>query len=265
MNELVSIITPSYNTARFIGETIESIIAQTYTNWELLIVDDCSSDNTDEIVAKYHDARIRYIKNSKNSGAAISRNTALREAKGRWIAFLDSDDLWMPEKLMHQIAFMEKNEYHFTYTKRYSINEDSIPTGKTARGPKHVGKGLLLRYCWMASATVIYDRNIVGDIQIEPIKKNNDYAMWLKVVKKADCYLLDEYLAKIRGRSGSLTDAPYVSLIKYYFQLYTMCEKKKRIPAYWCAVRNLFYGVLKQIFYIKRYDTNSLEFKSIIS
>ena len=105
MNELVSIIMPSYNTASFISKTIESVLNQTYKNWELLIVDDCSTDDTDEIVSKYNDKRIVYLKNEKNSGAAISRNRALRNAKGKWIAFLDSDDLWHPTKLEKQIKF----------------------------------------------------------------------------------------------------------------------------------------------------------------
>lgn len=100
MQDLVSIIMPSYNTAKYICESIESVMSQTYKNWELIIVDDCSTDDTDSIVAHYlSDKRINYIKNEKNSGAAVSRNRALREAKGRWIAFLDSDDLWMPDKL----------------------------------------------------------------------------------------------------------------------------------------------------------------------
>ena len=100
MCELVSIIMPSYNTGCFIKETIESVLAQSYSNWELIIVDDCSKDNTDDIVKPYlSDARIRYLKNETNSGAAVSRNRALREAKGRWIAFLDSDDLWESDKL----------------------------------------------------------------------------------------------------------------------------------------------------------------------
>ena len=108
MPELVSIIMPSYNTAKYIEESIKSVLAQTYMNWELLIVDDCSTDNTDEIVQPFlSDKRVKYLKNEKNSGAAISRNRALREAKGKWIAFLDSDDLWMPEKLEKQIAFMK--------------------------------------------------------------------------------------------------------------------------------------------------------------
>ena len=98
-NGLVSIIMPSYNTGGYIKNSIESVLAQTYENWELIIVDDCSTDDTDSIVGQFSDKRIRYLKNEKNSGAAISRNYALREAKGRWIAFLDSDDLWLPEKL----------------------------------------------------------------------------------------------------------------------------------------------------------------------
>ena len=101
--ELVSIIMPSYNTGKFIEETINSVINQTYNNWELIIVDDCSNDNTDEIVKSIKDSRIVYLKNEKNSGAAVSRNKALKEAKGRWIAFLDSDDLWKREKLEKQI------------------------------------------------------------------------------------------------------------------------------------------------------------------
>ena len=104
MNNLVSIIMPSYNTAKFISDSINSVLSQTYSNWELIIVDDCSSDNTDEIVSPFlSDKRIKYLKNEKNSGAAVSRNYALREAKGKWIAFLDSDDLWEKDKLQKQI------------------------------------------------------------------------------------------------------------------------------------------------------------------
>lgn len=113
---LVSIIMPSWNTDKFIAETIQSVIDQTYTNWELIIVDDCSSDNTNQIVASFEDERIKYLHNEKNLGAALTRNKALREAKGEWIAFLDSDDLWMPEKLEHQIDFMNENGYSLSFT-----------------------------------------------------------------------------------------------------------------------------------------------------
>ena len=128
--ELVSIIMPSYNTGKFIKETINSVISQTYSNWELIIVDDCSTDNTDEILKNINDDRIIYLKNEKNSGAAVSRNKALREAKGRWMAFLDSDDLWVPQKLEKQIKFMKGNGYYFTYTNYSEIDENGNLNGK---------------------------------------------------------------------------------------------------------------------------------------
>lgn len=113
MGELVSIITPVYNCDKFIAETINSVIAQTYINWELIIVDDCSTDDTENVVRSFQDQRIHYYQNVVNSGAAVSRNRALREAKGRWIAFLDSDDLWLPNKLDRQIKFMVDNSVSF--------------------------------------------------------------------------------------------------------------------------------------------------------
>lgn len=134
--ELVSIIMPSYNTGKFIKETINSVIAQTYSNWELIIVDDCSTDNTDEIVKSINDNRIIYLKNETNSGAAISRNKALREAKGRWIAFLDSDDLWKNDKLEKQIKFMKENNCYFSYTNYIEIDENDNTNGKRITGPK---------------------------------------------------------------------------------------------------------------------------------
>ena len=215
MGELVSIIMPSYNTGRFISETIESVLAQSYSNWELIIVDDCSTDNTDEVIEDYiSDDRIKYIKNDKNSGAAISRNRALREAKGNWIAFLDSDDLWEPDKLQKQISFMKENGYYYSYTNYIEIDEESIPNGKSVTGPKCVTKQGMYNYCWMGCLTVMYDAEAVGLIQIENIKKNNDYAMWLKVCKKANCYLLNENLARYRKRSGSISNHRYIELIK---------------------------------------------------
>ena len=171
MDELVSIIMPSYNTAKFIYETIDSDLTQTYTNWELIIVDDCSTDNTDEVVKSFlSDDRIKYIKNEKNSGAAFSRNRALCEAKGKWIAFLDSDDLWLPEKLEKQIAFMEKNDYRFSYTNYIEIDETANPNGRSVTGPKKVTRHGMYNYCWMGCLTVMYDAETVGLIQIADIK-----------------------------------------------------------------------------------------------
>lgn len=252
MNEVVSIIMPSYNTAKFISETIESVSVQTYPNWELIIVDDCSTDDTDAVVRPYLvDDRIRYIKNEKNSGAAVSRNRALREAKGKWVAFLDSDDLWLPEKLEKQIEFMEKNNYHFSYTNYIEIDEESKTNGKRVTGPKKITKHGMYNYCWMGCLTVMYDAETVGLIQIADIKKNNDYAMWLKACKKADCYLLDEVLAKYRKRSGSISNYGYTKLIKWHYKLYREAEKNSSIVSAVFTLRNLFWGVLKKIRYVK--------------
>ncbi len=252
MNDLVSIIMPSYNTAKFISETIESVLAQTYPNWELIIVDDCSTDDTDAVVCPYLvDDRIRYIKNEKNSGAAVSRNRALREAKGKWVAFLDSDDLWFPEKLEKQISFMKKNDYHFSYTNYIEIDETANPNGRSVTGPKKVTRHGMYNYCWMGCLTVMYDAETVGVIQIADIKKNNDYAMWLKVCKKADCYLLDEVLAKYRKRSGSISNHGYTKLIKWHYKLYREAEQRSPLVSVVLTLRNLFWGVLKKIRYVK--------------
>lgn len=250
---LVSIIMPSYNTAPYIKQTIQSVLDQIYTNWELIIVDDCSTDNTDEIVDAIKDSRIRYFKNEKNSGAAISRNKALREAKGQWIAYLDSDDLWMPKKLEKQIKFMEENGCAFSYTNYEEIDVDGNKTGVKVTGPKKITKTGMFNYCWPGCLTVMYDANKIGLIQIEDIKKNNDYAMWLKVCRKANCYLLDEVLGQYRkGRVGSISTHSIKTMIEWHYKLFRENEKMKIINAFICTIRNLLFGFWKKIKYVER-------------
>lgn len=244
--KLVSIIMPSYNTGKFIKKTINSVIAQTYSNWELIIVDDCSTDNTDEIVKSINDNRIIYLKNETNSGAAISRNKALKEAKGRWIAFLDSDDLWKKDKLEKQINFMKKNNYYFSYTNYIEIDENGNPNGKRITGPKKITKTGMFNYCWPGCLTVMYDVEKIGLIQIEDIKKNNDYAMWLKACTKADCYLLDEELAMYRKRNGSISNHSYMSLIKWHYKLYREAEHQNIIYSLFNTCRNMVFGIYKK-------------------
>lgn len=252
MYDLVSIIMPSYNTAQYIADSIRSVQAQTYKNWELLIVDDCSPDNSDDVVAPFlSDARIRYLKNEVNSGAAVSRNYALREAKGRWIAFLDSDDLWQPEKLERQILFMEKENCHFSYTYYQEIDEASQPLGVTVQGPRHITKAGMLRFCWPGCLTVMYDAQVVGLLQIPDIRKNNDYAMWLYVIDKADCYLLPEILASYRRRSGSISNQSYVKLIKWHYRLFRQVRKESACLSIVHTAGNLVFGVYKKIRYVK--------------
>ena len=255
---LVSIIMPSYNTGKYIAETIESVLAQTYKNWELIIVDDCSTDNTDKVVERFlADGRIRYLKNPHNSGAAISRNRALREAKGKWIAFLDSDDLWMPEKLMWQIKFMKKHGYHFSYTNYSEIDESGKTNDITVTGPKRITKTGMFNYCWPGCLTVMYDREYVGLIQIADIKKNNDYAMWLKVCQKADCYLLNKCLAKYRkGRKGSVSTHSIKTMIGWHYKLFHEAEGQGVVSSIINTGRNLVYGFYKKKRYVSNENTS---------
>lgn len=241
---------PSYNTGKFIQETINSVKNQTYNNWELIIVDDGSTDNTDEVVRAIKDDRIKYIKNKVNKGAAISRNIALREAKGRWIAFLDSDDLWKEDKLEKQIKFMEDNNYYFSYTNYIEIDENSKFNGKKITGPKKITRIGMFNYCWPGCLTVMYDSKRIGLIQIEDIKKNNDYAMWLKVCKKVDCYLLNEDLAMYRKRTGSISNHSYKTLIKWHYKLYKDVEKQNIVCSIFNTFRNIIFGLYKKKRYV---------------
>lgn len=259
MDELVSIIMPSYNTAKYIEESIKSVLVQTYTNWELIIVDDCSTDNTDEIVRSFlSDDRIKYFKHEKNSGAAVSRNKALREAKGKWIAFLDSDDLWLPEKLERQIAFMKANDYKFSYTDYEELDKNSTSLNILVSGPKKVTKKGMYRYCWVGCLTVMYDAEQIGLIQIKDIKKNNDYAMWLQVSKKANCYRLPECLSFYIKHEGSISSGSKVKLIKHHYIMWRIAEHKCGLYAIVLTIRNLFYGFLKKIKYKRRIKENKI-------
>ena len=253
--DLVSIIMPSYNCGEYVKDTIRSVQAQTYQNWEIIFMDDCSTDDSVKIVTELRDkdSRIRLLQNKVNSGAAVSRNNALQEARGRWIAFLDSDDLWEPTKLEKQVRFMEENGYKFSYTCYQEMDADGALTGVVVSGPKHVTKRGMYNFCWPGCLTVMYDAETVGLIQIEDIKKNNDYAMWLKVCKKADCYLLPEVLAKYRrGRSGSVSSHSIKTMIGWHYKLWHEAEKKSAIVSLWLTGVNLVCGFYKKLRYVKK-------------
>lgn len=256
MGDLVSIVMPSYNAEKFVSETIESVLRQTYTNWELIIVDDCSKDNTAEVVANFQDARIRFMRNEKNSGAAVSRNRALREAKGRWIAFLDSDDLWEPEKLEKQIAFMETNGYSFSFTDYRIVMPDGNALPYIFTAPKKVTKLGLYLYCWFSTITVMYDREKIGLIQIADIKKNNDYAMWFKVAEKADAYRLPECLSVYCKRENSISSGSKLKLIKHHYILFRKALGKGKVTSVLLTGVNLVFGVFRKLVYKKYVEVN---------
>lgn len=248
---LVSIIMPSWNTGQFIAESIYSVIKQTYKNWELLIVDDYSTDNTDDVVASFQDERIKYFKNKKNKGAALTRNRAIREAQGEWIAFLDSDDLWVPTKLEHQINFMKKYNFIFSYHEYVKIDENSKPLNIYVSGPKVVTKKKMYNYGYPGCLTFMYNAKAIGLIQIKDIKKNNDYAILLKLCKKANCYLLKENLAQYRIRKKSISHDKLIKKLKSHYDLFHLCDEQIAPVALWYTCWNIFYSILKKFFYEK--------------
>lgn len=251
---LVSIITPTWNCAAFIAETITSIQSQTYTDWELLIQDDCSTDDTKNVVAAFaaKDSRIKYECNSQNCGAAITRNNALKRAKGKWLAFLDGDDLWLPTKLVKQLAFMVKNDYAFTYHDYTEMTEEGIDNGIYVSGKRRVNAFDMYACCWPGCLSVMYDRDKIGLIQINDVRKNNDTAMWLKVVRKSPCYLLKEPLARYRRRQGSITPPTVVQRIWAHYPLFRISEEMNPIVATFWTIMNVFGNSFKKLFYVKK-------------
>lgn len=249
MGDLVSIITPTYNCGKYIAETIESVIKQTYSNWEMIIVDDCSTDNTKEIVERYikKDKRIKYYLLKKNSGAAIARTKAMELATGSYMAFLDSDDLWAENKLEMQLSFMKKNNYAFTCTAYEQIDETGTPINKIIKTPKKTSYNGVLLSCPVGNSTVMYNAVKLGKFSVPNIRKRNDDALWLQILKKEKyIYGMPEVLMKYRVRSDSISRKKF-NLIKYHWYLYRKIEKLSVIRS---VFHICFWGFLK-VFKIK--------------
>lgn len=223
-DKLVSIIMPTYNCAKFIGKTIESVIAQTYENWELIIVDDCSKDNTEEVVSKYKDNRIKYHRLENNSGAAVARTEAMKKARGSYMAFLDSDDLWKKDKLEKQLEFMNKNNYNFTCTEYEQIDEEGNKLNKVIKVKKRADYNRILLDCPVGNSTVMYNVEKLGKFEVPNIRKRNDDALWLQILKKEKyIYGMPDILMEYRIRSNSISSNK-LSLVKYHWQLYRKIE-----------------------------------------
>lgn len=219
--ELISIITPSYNCANFIAETIKSIQNQTYTNWELLITDDCSTDNSRDIIQQFADSdpRIKLFCLETNSGAGIARNNSIREANGQYIAFCDSDDRWFPEKLEKQLKFMKEKDCALSYTSYLTCNEDGLLNGIVVCR-NHESLSSLSKDDKIGCLTVIYDTAKVGKVYMPSLRKRQDWAMKLKILQICkDAYGLKEPLAYYRLRNDSISRNKK-SLIKYNIAVY---------------------------------------------
>ena len=241
MNDLVSIITPNYNSEDFIEETLLSIIAQTYKNWELLIVDDCSTDKSMNIIKKYSllDNRINIFNLKKNSGAAIARNKAIKESKGNFIAFLDSDDLWLPEKLEKQLVFMITNNYNLTYTSYSIITNNSLKPKKNVLCKATLNYQQMLYSNKIGCLTAVYNSNNLGKIYMPEIRKRQDYALWLKILKiEKNAFGLEEILALYRDRSNSISNNK-IEMLKWNWFLYRKIEKLSYIKSIFYVTSNI--------------------------
>lgn len=242
--DLVSIITPTYNCGPFIAETIASAQAQTYTNWEMIIVDDCSTDNTREIVEEIaeQDARVKYYCLEENSGAAVARTRAMEIAEGEYMAFLDSDDLWMPEKLETQIAFMRDNGYAFSCTAYEQIDEDSNPLGRVIKTVQKTDYNRLLLDCPVGNSSVMYSVELMGKFEVPNIRKRNDDALWLQMLKKEKyIYGMPTVLMRYRIRKNSISSNK-LKVVKYHWILYREIEHLSVIRSafhigYWCFLK----------------------------
>ena len=203
MEEMVSIITPVFNCEKLIKNTIECVLNQTYKNWELLLVDDCSTDKSADIILDYckQDDRIKYLKLEKNSGAAVARNEALHHSKGRFIAYLDSDDLWKSNKLERQIQFMINHRYAFTCTDYEKITEDGESLNKIIKIPEKVTYNLFLRNTIIQTVGVMVDTNLTGKelLEMPLIRRRQDAATWCQLLKNGfNCYEVPENLSYYR-------------------------------------------------------------------
>lgn len=237
--DLVSIIMPSYNSALFIGMSIESILSQTYKNWELLITDDCSTDNSREIIKRYAalDSRIKLLELTENSGAGVARNNSIKIAKGRFIAFCDSDDRWFPEKLEKQLWYMNEKGCAMSYTSYMMCDEQNKITGIVVCRKLESVKSMI-KDDKIGFLTLIYDITKVGKIYMPKLRKRQDWALKLKILQKCGiAYGMKEPLAYYRKHTGSISDNKR-SLIKYNILVYEEILKWSKIKS-----RLFFYSV----------------------
>ncbi len=254
MTPLVSIIMPAYNAENFIVQAILSIQNQTFSNWELIIVDDVSTDTTVEIIkhACAKDTRITFEKLTKNSGTGVARNAALQKARGRYIAFLDADDLWRNDKLQKQIDFMQSNNLAFCFSYYNLIDADGNETGKQITAPKSITFSKLFVANWIGNLTAMYDAEVVGKMTISSARKRQDWTLWLKIVKKVKiAQVIPESLAFYRMGNQSVSSGK-IALLKHNYEVYRKFHKLIVVASLASMMAFLVCHFFVKPFYIKK-------------
>lgn len=250
-DKLVSIIIPVYNASRFLEETINSIQEQTYSNWEAIFIDDCSSDNSYDIIKQYqkNDKRIKVIKNKINNGVAISRNNGIDYAKGEYLCFLDADDKWHPEKLEKQINFMQELNCEFSFTGYQFANEKCNPNGKIVLVPNKINYKQALKNTTIWTSTVMFNMGKLtkDDIYMPNIKRGQDTATWWKVLKKIEyAYGLNEVLSYYRRTNNSLS-ANKLTALKRTWNLYRNVEHLNILSSFYNFCWYCFNAVRRRV------------------
>lgn len=229
---LVSIITPVYNGAQFIGATIESVLSQTYSHWELLITDDCSSDDTVHVVEEYvkKDGRIKLFFSAQNAGAAMARNNSIRKAQGRYIAFIDADDWWYPDKLEVQLDFMVTNGYEFVFSAFEYADECLNVTGVSFK-PKRISYNGLKIGCNIGTPGAVYDTQRIGKVFMPNLKAGEDWGTWLQVIQRTGyAYAINRPLWKYRIVTKSLSSNKW-NLVRNDIQMYRVVLGYSRLKS----------------------------------
>lgn len=246
---------PNYNCGSFLRTAIDSVLSQTYENWELLIQDDASTDGSLAIIEEYaaRDPRIKFERNDRNRGAALTRNRAIERSEGEYLAFLDSDDVWLPKKLETQLTFMQTHDCDFSFTQYVHMDEKGRLMGVQVKVIKHLTYRKMLMHCWPGCLTVMYKQDLHQKIYSEDVERNNDHALFLRVLKNCrNACGIEACTALYRIRKGSVSRSK-LKMIKPYMEVIHDIEGYNYLTALFCVFTQVFVKVFLKYKKVKRY------------
>lgn len=244
----VSIITPTYNSEKFIVNAINSVINQSYINWEYLIIDDCSNDDTVLLISEFvnKDNRIKLIQQSVNQGAAVARNEGIKRADGKYIAFLDSDDYWHVDKLRIQVEAMEKENLNFTFTDYYIKYENKNDELRFNSPLKNVYYKDIIKFNYIACSTVIFNQEALGKSYMPNIRNRQDWGLWINLVQKNQRAVnINQYLMYYTVRKDSISSNKF-KMIKYHWYIYKSYLKFNYVKALNYLIRNIIFHMMNK-------------------